>query len=479
LDTARFDRFGCYGHDRDTTPFIDSLAADGTLYDQAYSNSIWSLPAYGSLFTGMYPSQHGAVDWGKRIERNSLIEGLSAAGYRTHAISPHVVSGEFNIEPAFSTAEWVRKPGTDLPFEDDPAVERVRQRTRSGSLSSPVEKGLALAKYTLTERSWQSIPNGVYHLYCLLARRRGWWSDDGASEVFDRARAFVDRTEGPFFLFTNFVEPHAPYRPPREYIRTFMPSDVSLAEMNDAIEVNFVEATAGITEITARQREILAALHDAELRYLDDQLRTFHDYLSDAGIAENTVIAVFSDHGDLWGEGGVWGHQARIHRQLCRVPLVVSYPWDTPTTHSDVVELADLHDHFLALADGSREGLSGDGAVVEYHGWDTQLSFKPWDEYEGVDESEYGQYQASIAKDGYRLYWDATGTVELYETTARTDTDVSEGNPEVTSELQSELKRRVGTPTENQRAYRREGGGSGLAGRDDDVQKRLADLGYI
>jgi arylsulfatase A-like enzyme len=314
----------------------------------------------------------------------------------------------------------------------------------------------------------------------LLARKRGWWSDDGGSEVFERSRTFVDGAEEPFFLFANFVEPHAPYRAPKKYIRTFMPPDVSLAEMNEAIERNFVEATAGVVEITPRQREILVALHDAELRYLDDQIRSFYEHLSASGLLEDTVIAVFSDHGDLWGEDGVWGHQARIHQLLCQVPLIVSYPWETPSNHADVVELADLHDHFLALGDGRREELSGDGAVVEYHGWDTQLSFDPWEEYEAVEEAEYGQYQASIAMGEHRLYWDATGAVELYETSSPS-TDVADDRPELVTELQDELERRVGTPTENQRAYRVERGESesGLATRDDDVQDRLADLGYL
>src|SRR5688572_29387050 len=60
FDTARRDRFGCYGYDRPTTPTVDRLACDALLVDMMISNAPWTLPAHGSLFTGLYPSEHGS-----------------------------------------------------------------------------------------------------------------------------------------------------------------------------------------------------------------------------------------------------------------------------------------------------------------------------------------------------------------------------------------------------------------------------------
>lgn len=84
LDAARADHFSCYGYHRETTPYIDTLAKDGSFYNNAYSNSIWSLPAYASLFTGKYPSSHGAVDWSKSIDPNSniLVNNINKYGMK-------------------------------------------------------------------------------------------------------------------------------------------------------------------------------------------------------------------------------------------------------------------------------------------------------------------------------------------------------------------------------------------------------------
>ncbi|TVT94423.1 sulfatase-like hydrolase/transferase [Haloferax volcanii] len=69
LDTARADHFGFNGYERNTTPNIDEITEQSIVYENSYSNSIWSLPAYASIFTGELPSEHLAIDWGKSIEK--------------------------------------------------------------------------------------------------------------------------------------------------------------------------------------------------------------------------------------------------------------------------------------------------------------------------------------------------------------------------------------------------------------------------
>lgn len=61
VDTLRADRLGCYGATRDTSPAIDALSARGVLFEQAYSQSSWTLPSFGSILTGLYPTHHGAL----------------------------------------------------------------------------------------------------------------------------------------------------------------------------------------------------------------------------------------------------------------------------------------------------------------------------------------------------------------------------------------------------------------------------------
>ena len=61
IDTLRADHLGCYGYDRDTSPNLDRLAADGVRFANAVSVSSWTLPAHASILTGLYPAEHGVV----------------------------------------------------------------------------------------------------------------------------------------------------------------------------------------------------------------------------------------------------------------------------------------------------------------------------------------------------------------------------------------------------------------------------------
>ncbi|MFQ5646906.1 MAG: sulfatase-like hydrolase/transferase, partial [bacterium] len=61
IDTLRPDHLASYGYTRKTAPFIDSLAAKGTVYTRAYAPSSWTIPSVASLFTGYYPFNHGVI----------------------------------------------------------------------------------------------------------------------------------------------------------------------------------------------------------------------------------------------------------------------------------------------------------------------------------------------------------------------------------------------------------------------------------
>jgi arylsulfatase A-like enzyme len=429
------------------------------------------------LFTGEPPTTHGAVDWGKKIQENTLVKRLNELGYRTHTISPHIVSGEFNIEQQFQTSEWIRKPGQDPPFEEDPALEKVRDERRAGELSTTTDKAKSLVSHMFRERSWQTIPNGMFYLRREIARRRGHWKDEGGSNVIERAKSFVRESDQPFFLFANFVEPHAPYRPPKEYVDMFVDDSVSLDEMNRAINKEFISATAGEEDITELEREILQSLHDAELRYLDDKIRDFYKYLEEKDIANESLIAIFSDHGDLWGEDGIWGHQAQIHENLCHVPLILSYPWQTTENLSEIVQLSDLHDHFLSVADGNQTELSGGEALIEYYGWDTQLSIEPWTEYVNVSKSKSQAYQCSLVRDDYRLYWDATGEIKLFDITGNPAQDIASSHPDVVERLQQAVEEKVGLPMENHKQYRQTE--ADVKMDNEALEEHLSDLGYF
>lgn len=104
LDTTRFDHLGMYGYPKGTTPFLDSLAEDAVIFDKAYSGSSWTAPATASIFTSVYPDQHGVISGYFFYQRanvkdpelhlnrlpdelETLPEMMKAAGYRTFCLA--------------------------------------------------------------------------------------------------------------------------------------------------------------------------------------------------------------------------------------------------------------------------------------------------------------------------------------------------------------------------------------------------------
>ncbi|MCB9477216.1 MAG: sulfatase [Deltaproteobacteria bacterium] len=152
IDTLRADALGAYGRTPSFTPNIDALAAEGVVFANARSNAPWTLPSHASLFTGLVPTRHRAID--DRVPINSdapmLTEELKAAGYRTAAFVTHYYVGK------------------DYGF------------------------GRGFDEFQLTEDA----PADQI-------------TDQAAAWLRDKAKG------GPFFLFVHYFDPHTPYTPPK------------------------------------------------------------------------------------------------------------------------------------------------------------------------------------------------------------------------------------------------------------------------
>ena len=90
LDTVRADRVSAYGYDRETTPAFDAFAERATTFTDAVAQGSWSVPSHASVFTGRYPDDHGATMIAPILQDGPTFpELLSAAGYKTYAVSPN------------------------------------------------------------------------------------------------------------------------------------------------------------------------------------------------------------------------------------------------------------------------------------------------------------------------------------------------------------------------------------------------------
>lgn len=107
LDTTRSDRLGCYGYQLASTPTLDALAAEGVLFERAYTPAPLTLPSHTSMFTGLYPPEHGLITNGRgRLDASvpTLAESLQRAGYDTAAfVASFVLHSKFGLERGFDT----------------------------------------------------------------------------------------------------------------------------------------------------------------------------------------------------------------------------------------------------------------------------------------------------------------------------------------------------------------------------------------
>ncbi len=291
LDTTRPDRLGVYGHDGATSPNLDRFAAGATVYDRAYATSSWTLPTHASMFTGLYPMQHGAqsvpqgpnksLGYGVRPLQQSFVtlaELLKEAGYRTGA----VVAG-----PALR-----KELGVAQGFEvyDD-------EFTSAGE------------KFT--------------------GRR--------AEKVADLAIKMVDSFgDAPYFLFVNFFDAHAPYRPPPPYSDVLGPPPTK-EQTHAGIEIlkGLVKkldddtAAVAVNDLAPADRESMdrqLAGYDAEIRYMDHHLGRLLDSLLEGPAGERTIVVITADHGESFGEHYFFSHGANLYEDNVRVPLIVRYP---------------------------------------------------------------------------------------------------------------------------------------------------------
>jgi arylsulfatase A-like enzyme len=288
LDTVRADHVGAYGYDRDSTPVFDRLAREGTMFLDATAPATWSLPSHASLFTGTFPTTHGAHAEHRRLDASgprTLAEVLADHGYETRC---------------FTANAWFSAP-------------------------------LGLVRgFGWTDESWRRGRAGQTRLFALrLLDRLGFGArDNGGGAVADGFEAWVDDLpEGgaPRFTFVNFIEAHFPYHQvPHEHLERFTDADED--ELR-ALSLALMEAQFGGEVPDAEiARGPATDMYDAGVHYADALLGRLVEALRARGRLDETLLVVLSDHGELLGEHGAFGHGASLHDEETRVPLLIRYP---------------------------------------------------------------------------------------------------------------------------------------------------------
>lgn len=278
IDSLRADRLGIYGADRDTSPAIDALAAEGALFETAVAPSPWTLASHVTLFTGMPISTHRVSAPDKKLDsaRRPLAQHLAELGYKTAAfVSAPFLDRAYGVDRGFET--YVNFQGVDTEaFPPTPAAHQRSHRDRSAS--EVVDAALA------------------------------WMKNDAAGPQ-------------PWFLFVHIWDVHFDYDPPAPYDSMFDP------DYTGNLDARFLNHNPAVhAGMSTRDLNHIRALYDGEIRWVDSQLDRLFVALRQRERSEPILISLVADHGEEFYEHGNKSHFKTLFDESLRVPWIVRYP---------------------------------------------------------------------------------------------------------------------------------------------------------
>jgi arylsulfatase A-like enzyme len=267
------------------------------------------------------------------------------------------------------------------------------------------------------------------------------------------------RRHNRFFLFLNYMDPHAPYLPLGAYRNLFPASDAPQVVDRARIE-------SGEREILVEERDPLVDAYDAEIRYLDDHLAELFAQLEAWGLLEETIVLIVGDHGESFGEHNELEHATGLHEPQLRVPLLLRLPGQADgRRESRPVHLVDVMPTLLdALGLQRPPDLQADSLLRAERPLPMVAHLGPY----GRDYSE-----DAIYADRWKLIVSSQGHVELYD--LRDDPEEAENlvaqQPEAVRELIDRLQ-----------AFKSKASprfGPGTSEIDPETLERLKGLGYV
>jgi arylsulfatase A-like enzyme len=323
LDTVRAQNLSLYGYERNTSPRLDAFARTGVVFERALSTSPWTLPSHANLFTGRLPHELSA-DWLAPLNNAhpTMAEVFAARGYAT---------GGFVANVLYATAETGLGRGF-ARYKDYP-----------------------LTAGTFVQSSWlaremATLLKPVFHVDQLVHKT--------AADVNEEFLKWLETTppQTPFFAFLNYFDAHAPYVSPPPFNTRFgsggPPPNIMVRRSWSPQEI---------------QRSLDA--YDSALAYVDDQLGRLVDSLRVQGLLQDTIVAVTSDHGEQFGEHGLFDHGNSLYRPVLQVPLIISFAAKVPqgVRISEPVTLADLPATLLELAGAGTDMRTLPGHSLQPH----------------------------------------------------------------------------------------------------------------
>ena len=442
IDTLRADHLGTHGYRRNTSPNLDRLAGEATLFENAVSQAPWTAPSVATLFTGLYPSVHG-LDEGVRWGHDQRAAGASL---------------EFGIQKVLGASQVTLAE-----------VLRSHGYRTAGFVSAVfVNSIFGFAQGFQVYDDEHADYSGDY----FRTKRR-------AEETNRRVFAWLGHElEEPFFLFVHYIDPHWPYDPPRPHGASYVADYQGRLTPGDTA---FVVESGGapITGVDGEDLRYLIGLYDGEIHYVDAQLAALLERVRATPTERGLLTVVTADHGEEFLDHGSGSHGYTLFEEQVHVPLVLHFPGRIPSRRiQGPVGLVDVMPTILELVGvPGRPGLSQGESLLPLI--DGRMTVSARVEY---SEATYGgALRALQTSEGMKLIHSATHEGALLFSLLDDPGEKRHLGAEM-SELADGLAERIERWSRANRLARLEVHGPGDAEQvelDSDIQERLRALGYI
>lgn len=280
VDTLRADHMALYGYARDTMPAIEKFAPTAVVFDNAVVSRASTRPSYSSMLTGLYPFRHGVYNNTAVLHEDltTLPQLLKLAGYHTAAFVSN-----FTLVKELSGCHQ----GFDIyddRVEEHQANRPSYQRTAANTLKAILE----------------------------------WLGSND---------------QQPFFLFTNFIDPHGPYRPPQRFRNMYRSQKKRIIDPKQIPLYQVVDGSLDLYDYLDR--------YDGEISYTDEAMGMLIAELKSKGLWDDALIVFTADHGEHLGDHTdivrkfLLNHMPSVWDATARVPMIIRLP-GAPTDNAAV-----------------------------------------------------------------------------------------------------------------------------------------------
>ncbi len=348
---------GCYGDEIARTPNIDKLAASGMRFDLAYCNQAVCAPSRFTLMLGSHSTSTGLYGLGSQLRQFipdavTMPQYFAKHGYRTESLGKvfHIGHGNLGDPESFS-----------VPHFHDKVIEYLDPDSTDGGKLTREEA------YFTNQRLGEinSLPRGAA-FEAPVVDDVAYADGRVAAETIKRLRAakqLRDQDATPFFMVAGFARPHLPFCAPKKYWDMYEPAKLPMPEFEDPPQdapsvagkrggeiSNYRPVPEdGNVEFSAELKRSLIHGYYASTSFVDAQIGKVLDELRSSGLANNTIVVLWGDHGFHLGDHGIWTKHTN-YEQANRIPILIFAPGVTEPG-SATKQLAESVDIFPTLAE--------------------------------------------------------------------------------------------------------------------------------